>query len=521
MRELIKKILQEQISDNSDPITSIYENIKTKIEDIFPNVDLTYKFYQNNYKGKFFINIKNEESNFKKVWNEVTEKIIDILKNTPSVILTKIPDYNQSSFLFRYSNFDFHNDIKRQFFNTKYIQGLQDLLKKYNVDYKEFIYDFDGNVSETLQKTIPQFDYLNSESFITELTTFLQNKTDIPLIIELHKSPSYYTLSLKIKLKMSLNDFLECKYKKWQFPRKFEYLYEIIRENFPLIKQDSILDVELIWPRDVGHYIAQQNKLFRDSIPDDLKERGAVKVEYELCGNEPTIFVGAKYGENLTTKEKNIFNNIRKKLFPNAKISFDSNNSYYSLDNQYKLTDKQYWTKEQLFSFFVEQSKNTFGDVYEYDINRFDDLNNLAEVYCKQHQRWFEVLPKEHIAGKRCPFDNESKGETMVRVYLEKNNIPLKQFYKLKGCFSEINGKCILLTFDFYLPEQNAVIEYDGEQHYRPVERFGGEPTYQRQVILDNIKNVFCNKSGIKMIRIPYTVKKPKDIKELLDIQLK
>jgi hypothetical protein len=60
MRDLIKKILQEQISDNSDPITSIYENIKTKIEDIFPNVDLTYKFYQNNYKGKFFINLKNE-----------------------------------------------------------------------------------------------------------------------------------------------------------------------------------------------------------------------------------------------------------------------------------------------------------------------------------------------------------------------------------------------------------------------------------------------------------------------------
>ena len=33
---------------------------------------------------------------------------------------------------------------------------------------------------------------------------------------------------------------------------------------------------------------------------------------------------------------------------------------------------------------------------------------------------------------------------------------------ELKGCFSEINGRCILLTFDFYLPELNVVIEYDG-----------------------------------------------------------
>ena len=56
---------------------------------------------------------------------------------------------------------------------------------------------------------------------------------------------------------------------------------------------------------------------------------------------------------------------------------------------------------------------------------------------------------------------------------------------------------------DFYLPEQNILIEYDGEQHFHEVrnDRYG----YQGIVARDNYKNQWCKENNIRLIRIPYT----------------
>ena len=61
------------------------------------------------------------------------------------------------------------------------------------------------------------------------------------------------------------------------------------------------------------------------------------------------------------------------------------------------------------------------------------------------------------------------------------------------------------LPFDFYLPEYNACIEYDGQQHFYPVEIFGGEEAFQKQKENDSIKTQYCVDHNIKLIRIPYT----------------
>lgn len=50
----------------------------------------------------------------------------------------------------------------------------------------------------------------------------------------------------------------------------------------------------------------------------------------------------------------------------------------------------------------------------------------------------------------------------------------------------------------------NICIEYDGEQHFKPIELFGGEKQFKIQVENDNIKNTFCKENNIKLIRIPY-----------------
>ena len=74
--------------------------------------------------------------------------------------------------------------------------------------------------------------------------------------------------------------------------------------------------------------------------------------------------------------------------------------------------------------------------------------------------------------------------------------------YKMEYTFNDCKYKK-LLRFDFYLPDYNCCIEYDGEQHFK-------ESTFFREDLKeiqkrDNIKNEYCKQNDIKLIRIPYT----------------
>ena len=61
-----------------------------------------------------------------------------------------------------------------------------------------------------------------------------------------------------------------------------------------------------------------------------------------------------------------------------------------------------------------------------------------------------------------------------------------------------------MLPFDFYLPQYNLIIEYDGEQHFKPISVFGGEDAFWTTVTHDAIKNQYCEDNDIDLLRIPY-----------------
>lgn len=91
-----------------------------------------------------------------------------------------------------------------------------------------------------------------------------------------------------------------------------------------------------------------------------------------------------------------------------------------------------------------------------------------------------------------------SKGEEKIKEILESNNIKFEREKTFSTCG---NG---LFRFDFFLPDMNICIEYDGEQHFRPIEIFGGKEGFDKQITYDNIKNQWCKQNNIKLIRIPY-----------------
>ena len=73
--------------------------------------------------------------------------------------------------------------------------------------------------------------------------------------------------------------------------------------------------------------------------------------------------------------------------------------------------------------------------------------------------------------------------------------------------------------FDFYIPVINTIIEYNGIQHYEPIEFFGGEVGYDILIKNDLIKRKYCEANGINYEIIKYDEDVKERIKEILDSQ--
>ena len=97
----------------------------------------------------------------------------------------------------------------------------------------------------------------------------------------------------------------------------------------------------------------------------------------------------------------------------------------------------------------------------------------------------------------------KSKGEQLIGEILRENNINYESQKIFKDCTNP-EDTCSL-KFDFYLPDYNCCIEYDGEQHFKSIDFYGGEEKFKRTQLLDSIKNQYCIDHNIRMIRIPYT----------------
>lgn len=104
-----------------------------------------------------------------------------------------------------------------------------------------------------------------------------------------------------------------------------------------------------------------------------------------------------------------------------------------------------------------------------------------------------------------CGCDNMSHGEEVIASLLDANNINYKTQYTFEDCVSPIGN---LLRFDFAIFDENnhllSLIEYNGRQHYEPIEYFGGQQQFKRQWYYDKIKYEYCVNNNIPLIIIPY-----------------
>lgn len=153
---------------------------------------------------------------------------------------------------------------------------------------------------------------------------------------------------------------------------------------------------------------------------------------------------------------------------------------------------------------FIQKAHEVHNNKYEYSKVIYKNNRTPVLITCKKHGD-FPQAPSNHLLGHGCPKCIESLGEKTIQLILDKNNIVYIKQKKFKDCLGIGKKFCRQLPFDFYLPSFNTCIEYDGRQHTQPAY---GEEQLEIQKKIDKIKDDYCLKNNINLVRVPFTLKK-------------
>lgn len=164
---------------------------------------------------------------------------------------------------------------------------------------------------------------------------------------------------------------------------------------------------------------------------------------------------------------------------------------------------------------FKERLKDIFGDKIVL-IGPFIDMKTETVFKCLEHGEFYKK-PIQLLKGSNCPKCIESRGEMAVRAFLEKNKITFVTQKTFPDCRNQLE-----LPFDFYLPDYNTCIEFQGTQHLRPVRFYGcseeqARISYERTIRNDKIKKKYCQDKNISLIEIF----EAEEISEILGLLIK
>ena len=145
---------------------------------------------------------------------------------------------------------------------------------------------------------------------------------------------------------------------------------------------------------------------------------------------------------------------------------------------------------------FLKKANKTHKNKYQYKEWENKLTKDKIKIICFIHGE-FKQSVDSHLSGNGCPMCRSSKGELKVTNYFNFNNIDYIRQYKVK---IENNNYC----FDFYLPDYKMFIEYDGVQHFKSIEFFGGDDGLKKTKHRDRLKSKYASEKGATLIRIPY-----------------
>lgn len=226
----------------------------------------------------------------------------------------------------------------------------------------------------------------------------------------------------------------------------------------------------------------------------------------------------------------------------------------------------QWFTANQTFpvEVFLEKAKEKFGDKYTYDLSKYETLNSKIKVTCPEHGT-YEQTARIHLETEGCPRcgrlkANKTNSLTQTEFLIKCKNVHGEKYDYSKALYTgtkdkiivvckehgefsikaanHLQGqgcpKCILKSqtklleklekvfpeemfqweyrsewlgkqrIDICLEKYCIGIEYDGQQHYIPIDYFGGEVAFREQIESDALKNQKCKENGFTLFRLKY-----------------
>lgn len=169
---------------------------------------------------------------------------------------------------------------------------------------------------------------------------------------------------------------------------------------------------------------------------------------------------------------------------------------------------------------FIREMRSLVGDEYEV-MGKYRTAHTHVLVRHSSCGHEWQVTPSNFVkVGTRCPVCTSSRGEMRIAAYLRENGYVFTCGYRFDDCRNKLP-----LPFDIAMKvaERTILLEYDGEQHFRPVNFAGrsgewAERQFRHIQRKDRIKTEYCRANGIPLIRIDYT--QFDEIEAILDREL-
>ena len=257
---------------------------------------------------------------------------------------------------------------------------------------------------------------------------------------------------------------------------------------------------------------------YRDYIDVNCKIHGEYKIRYDHLkdyGCPKCLEVSKKIENRKNFIERG--NLKHNNLYDYSKVEYNTNKDLVEIickkhgafkqrpDNHLSGAGCTYCNYKISKDDFIYRSKKIHKNFYTYDNSDFIGSLDKVIITCPKHGDFIQRA-SSHLSGSGCPICRESIGENIIRNYLIDKEI---EFIREKK-FLEFSK---YIEYDFFLPNYNLCIEYDGIQHFKPVEFFGGEIKFKKIKETDRLKDDYCIENGINILRISYK----DDIKSILD----
>lgn len=214
-------------------------------------------------------------------------------------------------------------------------------------------------------------------------------------------------------------------------------------------------------------------------------------IVYEVEDINGNTFYAASYTKGSVMS---YVNKIGKGYIESGTFSNDNTRRSYSWDfdnaiRSWKGMSRQKQLEDHLKYFVIKEWQKEFDDIWKY-----------ADRLLEQAKRgMFSELERfSYIRPTNKWVTEETVYKLTKRIYKQYNVIYQHRPFFLK---SSIGGQ---MSYDIFIPGLKLAIEYQGKQHFEPVEFFGGEEGFEQTQKRDREKISLSKEHGIKLVYINY-----------------